>query len=56
MELLSLALIVLVVLAAISVIAALRRIAAATERSADALEAMATANLPAQVQPANDTV
>jgi hypothetical protein len=43
MELLSLAMIVIVVLAGISVIAALRRIAAATERSADALEAMATA-------------
>jgi hypothetical protein len=56
MELLSLALIALVVLAGISVIAALRRIAAATERSADALEAMATANLPREVQPANDTV
>lgn len=56
MELLAIALIVLVVLGGISVLAALRRIAAATERSANALEAMATANLPGEVQPANDTV
>lgn len=41
MELLLLAMIVLVVLAGISVIATLRRIVAAAERSANALEAMA---------------